>query len=156
MTEIVNKNIETKNDVDLLSCSILGLRIILAIIFLYHGLPKALNWEMAMSKFVSMGFLGFLGPIIGIIEVIGAFSLFLGIKNRGVNIVLGGVILVAIIGVQIPSAISSGKLLPTGLERDLLMFAGHFILITTGAGKFKLKTKDLINIKKIYKYDENY
>lgn len=40
-------------------------RLPLAFIFLYHGWPKAMQPEMAMSKFEKIGFPGFLGPIVG-------------------------------------------------------------------------------------------
>ena len=36
--------------------SLFGLRVVVVAIFLYHGLPKALQWEMASEKFISMGF----------------------------------------------------------------------------------------------------
>ena len=58
--------------------SLLGVRVVLAAIYLFHGVPKALNWEMAMEKFAAMGFLPFLGPVVGIIEVICALLLLIG------------------------------------------------------------------------------
>lgn len=119
--------------------ALLSMRIILFAVFMYHGLPKAFDWGLATTKFVNMGFPGFLGPIIGILEVIGAVTLLLGIKNRETNFILGGIITVAIVGVQIPSAINKGVLLPAGLERDLLMLGGHYLLFTLGAGTYKIK-----------------
>ena len=96
--------------------ALLLIRLTLVSVFLYHGLPKALDWTLAMTKFSNMGFPAVLGPIIGLLEVVGAFFLLLGIKSRETNFILGGIIFVAIVGVQIPGAISKGILLPTGLE----------------------------------------
>jgi len=115
--------------------SLLGLRVVIAAIFLYHGWPKATQWGMAMDKFVGMGFPGFLGPIVGIAEVIGAILILVGIWHTWANYALAGIIVVAIVGVQIPAAIKAGKLLPTGLERDLLILAGNFVLVLHGPGK---------------------
>ena len=118
--------------------ALLLIRVTLFAVFIYHGAPKALDFEMAMTKFTNMGFPGVLGPVIGIIEVIGAFTILLGVKNKETNIILGAIILTAIVGVQIPGAISKGKLLPAGLERDLLMLSGHYLLLVFGAGSYKV------------------
>ena len=116
---------------------LLPLRLIIASIYLVHGLPKALNWDMAMDKFASMGFPGFLGPIVGIAEVLLATALVIGVTYRWANIALAGIIGVAIAGVQLPKAFAAGKVI-TGLERDALILSGHVALAYYGAGKLTL------------------
>lgn len=118
------------------SWSLLGLRLVIVAIFLYHGWPKATQWSMAFDKFVGMGFPGFLGPIIGILEVVGAILIIIGIWHAWANYMLAAIIVVAIVGVQIPGAVKAGKLLTAGLERDLLILAGNFILALHGPGKW--------------------
>ena len=54
-------------------------------VFLWHGIPKAFNPAMAMEKFVSMGFPGFLGPIVGWAEVIGGVLLLIGLYHKYAN-----------------------------------------------------------------------
>jgi putative oxidoreductase len=103
---------------------LLPLRLAIASIYLYHGLPKALDWAMAADKFAAMGFPGFLGPIVGITEVVAALMLMSGLAYRWANAALGGIIAVAIVGVQLPASIEAGKLI-AGLERDALMLMGH-------------------------------
>jgi putative oxidoreductase len=122
------------------SWSLLGLRIVIAAIFLYHGLPKATQWGMAMEKFVGMGFPGFLGPIVGIAEVIGAILIIVGLWHAWANYALAGIIVVAIIGVQIPGAMKAGKLLTAGLERDLLILTANLVLAFHGPGKWAKKS----------------
>ena len=116
--------------------SLLGLRLVIAVIFLYHGWPKATDWSMAMEKFVAMGFPGFLGPLVGIVEVIAAVLIVVGIWHNWANWALAVIVFVAIVGVQIPNAVRSGVLLPAGLERDLLILAGNFVLAVHGPGKW--------------------
>jgi len=121
--------------------SLFFMRIIVAVIFLYHGWPKATQFSMAMEKFVGMGFPGFLGPIVGIAEVIAAVLIILGIWHAWANYTLAGIIIVAIIGVQIPGAMKAGKLLTAGLERDLLILAGTLVLALHGPGACAMKKK---------------
>lgn len=118
--------------------TLLSIRLILAAVFLYHGLPKAVDWALATQKFSDMGFMPALGPIIGILEVAGAVLLMVGVQNFKTNLTLAGIIFVAIVGVQIPGAFNASKLLPKGLERDLLMLGAHLMLLTFGPGKFSL------------------
>lgn len=120
--------------------SLLLLRLALVSIFLFHGLPKALNWTMASEKFVNMGFAAFLGPTVGIIEVIAALFILIGLWTTFASLTLGVIITVAIVGVQIPSAQATAEkagqvfTLTAGLERDLLILTGILVLMAFGAG----------------------
>lgn len=116
--------------------SLLLIRLAVVTIFLYHGFPKAADWSMAYAKFESMGFPGFLGPIVGITEVVAAVMVLIGYWNFLANLALAAIIFVAIVGVQIPQAETAGKFLTAGLERDLLILAGNFVLMAFGPGMF--------------------
>lgn len=118
--------------------SLFLIRVIVVLIFLYHGIPKATDWPMAMSRFEAMGFPGMLGPLVGITEVLASILLLLGYWSALANLVLAIVIAVAIIGVQVPGAIGAGKLIP-GLERDLLIFTATLVLTAFGPGFFSLQ-----------------
>ena len=123
--------------------SLFVMRLIIVAIFFYHGLPKAIDWTMAADKFQSMGFPGMLGPIVGIAEIVAGFFLLIGLWTRASATVLGVIIVVAIAGVQIPGAVEAGKLLVTGLERDLLIFAGLLSLISYGAGSLSISSTEV-------------
>ena len=86
------------------------MRLLLAFIFLWHGVPKAIYVSWAMDKFVGFGLPGILGPITGWVEVIASIGLT----------------------VQFPKGMQAG------LERDLLILAGHLVLILTGPGRLAL------------------
>jgi putative oxidoreductase len=115
--------------------TLLGTRLLVACIFLWHGLPKAVYPSMAMAKFVGLGLPGFLGPIIGIVEVIAAICLVLGVLHRQANLLLAVVIVGAIVTVQIPGGITAG------LERDLLILAGTLLLSIHGPGILALERR---------------
>jgi putative oxidoreductase len=108
--------------------SLLFMRVLVAAIFLWHGIPKAFDFSMAMGKFAGMGFPGFLGPVVGWAEVIAGVLLLVGFWHKYANYVLGIIIVVAILGVQI------GKGVTAGLERDLLILAGILVLLAAGPG----------------------
>lgn len=114
--------------------SLLLTRIVIAFIFLWHGIPKAFNPSMAMEKFVSMGFPGFLGPIVGWVEVIAAILILVGFLHKWSNYVLAAIIVVAILGVQIKSGTVTA-----GLERDLLIVVANLTLASFGPGKYAIQ-----------------
>ena len=104
------------------------LRFSLVAIFLYHGLPKAIFWPMAMEKFIGFGLPGFLGPITGIVEVIASILLLFGRYWRATNLVLLFIIAGAIVTVQLPNFLEDSSKV-AGLERDLLILVGHLTLL---------------------------
>ena len=108
--------------------ALLGLRILLVAIFLYHGLPKAIFWSMATAKFVGFGLPGFLGPITGIVEVIASILLLFGRYWKITNLVLLFIITGAIFTVQLPKFLADINNV-AGLERDLLILVGHLTLL---------------------------
>ncbi len=118
---------------------LLGLRLVIVFVFLWHGIPKVLGVEMAMLKFEGMGFPGFLGPIIGWLEVLGAFFILVGFQNKWANLLMAAIIVVALIGVQIPNGVTAG------LERDLLLLFASLISAFFGPGILALKKSLIIN-----------
>ncbi len=117
----------TRNN-NLANYGLWALRILLVLIFLYHGVPKAIFWEAAMAKFVKFGLPGFLGPITGIAEVLAAVPLLFGKFWKVTNLVLIFIIAGALVTVQIPNFISDSSKV-AGLERDLLILVGHIVLL---------------------------
>ena len=116
------------NQNQLANYSLLSLRILLVLIFLYHGVPKAIFWEFAAEKFVSFGLPGFLGPITGIAEVVASVPLLFGRFWKITNLVLIVIITGALVTVQIPGFIADSSKV-AGLERDLLILVGHITLL---------------------------
>ncbi|MCG8418539.1 MAG: DoxX family protein [Proteobacteria bacterium] len=107
-------------------------RLLISFVFLWHGLPKAINIDMAMDKFAGFGLPGLLGPITGWIEVIAAVLVVLGVKHLWANIALSFVIVGAIVTVQIPGGFTAG------LERDLLILTATLVLSVFGPGMLAL------------------
>lgn len=121
---------------------LLLLRLMVVIIFLYHGIPKALNWTLATQKFVAMGFPGFLGPMTGIVETILSVLVLVGLYSRVSNLVFAFIMSGALTGVHIPDSIAQG-LLTAGLERDLMILVGVLVLAVFGPGALSLSNSKL-------------
>lgn len=120
--------INAVNDNKFSNYALLSLRILLVLIFLYHGVPKAIFWSAATEKFVGFGLPGFLGPITGIAEVIASMLLLFGRFWKISNLVLLFIIAGALATVQIPNYIADTSKV-AGLERDLLILVGHITLL---------------------------
>lgn len=110
----------------------LPMRIVLGLIFLWHGAGKALDPAGAMEKFLLMGFQGWLGPVIGWLEVILGALILIGLYTRISSIVLAIVIFVAAVAVHLPNGVTAG------LERDLMMLASLIALTLLGSGKVSM------------------
>jgi putative oxidoreductase len=112
-----------------------GLRVTLALVFLYHGWPKAIDPAMAIDKFVGFGLPGLLGPIIGWAEVILGVALFVGVYARAAALGLALIIVGALLTVQVPGGISAG------LERDVLILIGCLVVACYGPGALALRAR---------------
>ncbi len=100
--------------------SLFYLKLVVVFIFLYSGALKAFNPASAVQAFQGFGFPGFLGPIVGWVEVIASLLVLFNRYERLGGYALSAIIIVAILGVQLPGAFAAGKL-TAGLGRDLLL-----------------------------------
>lgn len=103
-------------------------RQVVAAIFLWHGVPKAIDWSAAFDKFVGFGLPGVLGPVTGIVEVIAAALLVVGLFHRVAVTAIVVIILGALVTVQVPAGITAG------LERDVLILVATLLLLAHGPG----------------------
>jgi putative oxidoreductase len=107
------------------------LRVVLGAIFLYHGIPKLLNMSGTMGFFSSIGLPGWLGVIVGVVEVLAGIALVLGAWSRWASYATVVVMAGAIIWVHLVhwSGISGA------LERDVLILIGLLVIAWHGPGR---------------------
>lgn len=118
------------------NAALLASRLVVAAVFLWHGVPKAFDFPAAVDKFVGFGLPGFLGPITGWVEVLAGVALILGVFHRWAALALAVVIVGALVTVQIPRGVSPG------LERDLLILSSLLLLAAAGPGRFGVRGSD--------------
>jgi len=115
--------------------ALLALRMVLALIFVYHGYPKLVHPNDAMRAFfVSHGFPGYFLGVAGILECFGALLFFLGLFTRPAGLLLAIEMSVAIWRVHSGHGIMAAH----DYEFPLAVGAACFILATVGAGALSL------------------
>lgn len=110
---------------------LLVLRVVLALIFVYHGYPKLVHANPGMREFfVAHGLPAYFVPLSGILETFGALVLTLGLFTRPTALLLAIEMGVAIWKVHSTHGIMAVK----EYEFPLAVGAACFTLATIGAG----------------------
>lgn len=109
-------------------------RVLLGAIFVVHGVPKLVApGAVPFPTALTVG--------IGVLEVVAALLLILGVFTRAASIPLVGIILGALALVQLQQ---SGDLLlglHPELERDLLVLVGLLTVLAFGPGAYSLSAR---------------
>jgi len=110
---------------------LLVLRLVIGLVFLYHGIPKLVK-SAQMAKMMNWSPL--LVFILGLAETLSAFSVVLGyfaqIGAFILALVMVGALYYKIIVWKVPFFAHD----KAGWEFDLVLLAGRILLITTGSG----------------------
>ena len=115
--------------------ALLASRVVLALVFIYHGYPKLVHPTEAMREFfISHGLPGFFLSVAGILEVFGGLLLVVGLFTRPAALLLAIEMGVAIWKVHSSPGIMAVK----EYEFPLALAATCFVLATAGAGRFSL------------------
>ncbi len=114
----------------------LMLRVVVGIIFIYHGTQKWGFWQtvpQGMPPSISL-----LMKLLSIVEPVGGLALMAGVLTRwaalGLAIIMAGAIYFKINVMNIGFAPQNA----TGWEFDLVLLAANFAIATVGAGCFAL------------------
>jgi putative oxidoreductase len=110
---------------------LLLLRLVLGIIFIWHGYPKLTHPNAMHGMFVQHGLSGYFVTIAGVPEVFGGGLLILGFLTR-----IAALLLAIEMGVAIWKVHSAGGYLAVhNYEFPLVLAAACFALATVGAGR---------------------
>lgn len=113
------------------------LRLLVGIIFLYHGIMKFLNLSGTMNFFANgVHIWGWLGVVIAVVEVLGGLMLILGLWSKWASYVLGVVMLGALILVTARFPVAAG------FERDMLLLFALIVIATGGPGRCAITAND--------------
>jgi putative oxidoreductase len=112
---------------------LLLLRVVIALVFIYHGWSKVFEPSGPIGFFTGLGLPGFLAPVTGVVEVGGGLLLLFGLFARPIVSAMLVIITGALVLVQIPKGIQ------TSLERDILIAVSLLLLLTHGPGAFALR-----------------
>jgi putative oxidoreductase len=115
--------------------ALLAARLVLALVFIYHGYPKLVHPTEAMREFfISHGLPGCFLSVAGILEFFGGLLLIAGLFTRPTALLLAIEMGVAIWKVHSSHGIMAVK----EYEFPLTLAATCFVLATAGAGRLSL------------------
>jgi putative oxidoreductase len=115
--------------------ALLAARVVLALVFIYHGYPKLVHPTDAMREFfISHGLPGLFLSVAGILEVFGGLLLVAGLFTRPAALLLTIEMGVAIWKVHSSHGIMAVK----EYEFPLTLAATCFMMATAGAGQLSL------------------
>lgn len=110
------------NATDCAGWGLLALRVVVGFIFVVAGWPKI----MAAPQF--FGLPGFVGSLVGIVEVLGGIAMIVGFWTRWAGYLLAAIMVVAILFVK--------KFAYPAIQVDLLLLAGSFAIAWAGPGRW--------------------
>ena len=118
---------------------LLPLRVVLGVVFIYHGYLKLFTGNFpggTAGFFASLGIPlpTFFAIIVSLLEFFGGIALLLGLMTRYVSLLLAVNMLVALLLVHLPN----GFLVPGGIEFVLTLLGGALTLALLGGGKYSL------------------
>ncbi len=116
--------------------ALLVLRLAVAVIFVYHSLPK-LKDSGSMAKMVGMsqGMVFMLGAV----EFLSAFGLILGVYTQFAALLLG-VIMVGAIAMKVMKwYVPFAAMDKTGWEFDLILLAANVVILVIGGGAISIQ-----------------
>lgn len=131
---MAKKKVSKKNDFGTVAgCAMTGkflLRLLVGVIFLYHGIMKFINLQGTMGFFANgVHIWGWLGVVVAVVEVVGGAMLILGLWSKWAAYGLGIVILGALILVTARFPVAAG------FERDILLLFSLIVIATSGPGR---------------------
>ena len=117
----------------LMSFGPLPLRILAGITFIVHGLSKFSDVAGTQGFFGSVGLPAELAIPIGLLEVIGGITMFVGVLTRITTILF----IIEMVGSTVSVKLSKGFV--GGYELDLLLIAILISLLLTGPGRISIE-----------------
>ena len=115
--------------------ALLILRLVVAVIFIYHALPK-LKDSQSMAKMVAMP--AGMVLMLGMMELLAAMALILGVWSQLAALVLA-VIMIGALGMKIMKwHVPFGAMDKTGWEFDLILLAASLVIIVTDGGQINV------------------
>lgn len=110
------------------------LRLVIAIIFLYHAMPKLTKAKQMAKMMMGKESMAWFPMLLGVVEVLGALGVLFGYYFAASAFVLSVVMLGAIMMKMSKMKTGFASMSGTGWEFDLMILAGTFLLLTNGGG----------------------
>jgi putative oxidoreductase len=111
--------------------ALLLLRVVLGVIFIFHGYPKLVHAQQWVQNFRHMGFPGYFAYIAGVLELFGGALLIAGLFARIAGLLLAMEMAIAVTKVH---GLLTNPANVHGYEFPLALCAGSLAIAAVGAG----------------------
>jgi len=111
------------------------LRVVLGIVFMYHGYMKISNMPQTVGFFATLGFAAFLAYFVAWLEFLGGIALIVGLWTRYIALLLAINMVVALYTVHLAHGFSVGQ---GGYEYVLVLIGGTLALTFMEHGRFSI------------------
>ncbi len=122
------------------AAGLLSVRLGLAAVFITHGAMKLASVAGTMAFFVKMGMPGWLGVVVGLVELLGGVAMLLGVYMKYAGYALAAVMVGAILAVKWKLGFVGGW------EFEFMLLAASLGMAWTGAGEYSVKLPEKMKI----------
>ena len=112
---------------------LLAVRIGLAAVFITHGAAKLASVAGVMAMFVKLGMPGWLGVVVGLIEILGGVAMLLGVYMKYAGYALAAVMIGAILMIKWKMGFSGGW------EFEFMLLTAAIGMAWMGPGEYSVK-----------------
>ena len=114
------------------------LRIVVGIIFFYHSLPK-LKDPSGIAAMMGMGRMGMMVAVLGLVELLAAIGMVLGVYVQLAALLLAVIMVGAIAMKKMKWHMPFAAMDKTGWEFDLILLAANLAIFFNGGGAIALR-----------------
>ena len=107
------------------------IRLVVGIIFMFHGIQKLSNMEQTIGFFATLGIGAFLTWVVALVETIGGLALIIGYFSKFFSALLAIIMLVVIFKVKWSAGFSA-------FEFDLVLLATTIAVLFSGCGEYSI------------------
>ena len=122
------------------AAGLLSVRLGLAAVFITHGAMKLATVAATMAFFVKMGMPGWLGVVVGLIEILGGVAMLLGVYMKYAGYALAAVMVGAILAVKWKMGFVGGW------ESDFVLLTSALGMAWTVAGEYSVKLPEKMKL----------
>lgn len=119
---------------------LLSVRLGLAAVFITHGAMKLASVAATMAMFVKLGMPGWLGVVVGLVELLGGVAMLLGAYMKYAGYALAAIMIGAILTIKWKMGFAGGW------EFEFMLLVASLGMAWLGAGEYSVKLPERMKV----------